>query len=153
MRLSRSKLDEDAVERIKVIPNKMFPLPDQQRNLSWRERPAMEVISIRNFHTPAVASGCFNRVRTHEYRYVTADRPPGNIELKRQIVVCIAPPTAQYLQQFLPPFAWTAHAFTSPRCSWEDAKNLMGRFLAHFSKFVKKILGAWLLCITLPPKI
>ena len=52
LRFSRSKLDEDAVERIKVIPNKMFPLPDQQRDLSRIERPVMEIISIRNSHTP-----------------------------------------------------------------------------------------------------
>ena len=55
MRLSRSKLDEDAVERIKVIPNKMFPLPDQQRDLSRIKRSAMEVISIRNSHTPRLS--------------------------------------------------------------------------------------------------
>ena len=28
LRFSRSKLDEDAVESIKIIPNKMFPLLD-----------------------------------------------------------------------------------------------------------------------------
>ena len=66
MRLSRSKLDEDAVERIKVIPNKMFPLPDQQRDLSRIKRSAMEVISIRNSHTPAVTTEGFDGIRTHE---------------------------------------------------------------------------------------
>ena len=91
-------MDEDAVERIKVIPNKMFPLPDQQGNLSWRECPAMEVISIRNSHTPAVTTEGFDGVRTHEYGNIAADRSSGNMELKCQIVVCIMPPMAQYLQ-------------------------------------------------------
>lgn len=152
MRLSRSKLDEDAVERIKVIPNKMFPLPDQQRNLSWRERPAMEVISIRNSHTPAVTTEGFDGIRTHEYGNITANRSSGNVKFKRQIVVCIMPSMAQYLQQLLPPFTWT-HAFTPLRCSWGDAKKLMGRLLSHSSKFVEEILDAWTFCITLPPKI
>jgi len=150
---SGSKSNKDTVDCLQIVAFKLYSQLYEQRDLLFVEGSAVEIVSIRNLYAPTVASGCFNRVRTHEYRYVTADRPPGNIELKCQIVVCIAPPTAQYLQQFLPPFAWTAHAFTSPRCSWEDAKNLMGRFLAHFSKFVKKILGSWLLCITLPPKI
>lgn len=141
MRLSRSKLDEDAVERVKVIPNKVFPLPNQQRDLSWSECPVMEIIPVRNSHTPAITTEGFNRVRTHEYGNIAADRSSGNLKFKCQVVVCIMPSVAQYLQQLLPPFAWT-HAPTPLRCSWEDAKRLMGRVLSHSSKFVKKILGA-----------
>lgn len=152
LRFSRSKLDEDAIDRVEIVAFKLYSQLYEQRDLLFVEGSAVEIVSIRNLYAPTVASGCFNRVRTHEYRYVTADRPPGNIELKCQIVVCIAPPTAQYLQQLLPPFAWTAHALTPFRCSWGDAKNLMGRILAHFSKFAKKNLGTRLLCIMLPPK-
>ena len=152
LRLSRSKLDEDAVERIKVIPDKMFPLPDQQRDLSRIERPVMEIISIRNSHTPAVATEGFDGVRTHEYSNIAADCSSGNVKFKCQIVVCIMPSMAQYLQQLLPPFTWT-HALTPLRCSWGDAKKLMGRLLSHSSKFVEEILDAWIFCITLPPKI
>lgn len=150
---SGSKSNKDAIDCLQIVAFKLYSQLYEQRDLLFVEGSAVEIVSIRNLYAPTVASGCFNRVRTHEYRYVTADRPPGNIELKCQIVVCIAPPTAQYLQQLLPPFAWTAHALTPLRCSWGDVKNLMGRFLAHFSKFVKKISAAWLLCITLPPKI
>ena len=142
MRFSRSKLDEDAVERIKVIPNKMFPLPDQQRDLSRIERPVMEIISIRNSHTPAVATEGFDGVRTHEYSNIAADCSSGNMKFKCQIVVCIMPSMAQYLQQLLPPFTWT-HALTPLRCSWGDAKKLMGRLLSHSSKFVEEILDTW----------
>lgn len=71
---------------------------------------------------------------------------------KRGLVVCIMPSMAQYLQQLLPPFTWT-HALTPLRCSWGDAKKLMGRLLSHSSKFVEEILDAWIFCITLPPKI
>ncbi len=153
MRLSRSKSVKDAVDRFQIVAREVYPQSYEQSDLLFVEGSVVEIVSIRNFYTPAVASGCFNRVRTHEYRYIPANRPPGNIELKRQIVVCISPSTAQYLQQLLPPFAWAAHALTPLRCSWGDAKKLMGRVLAHSSKFVKKILCAWLLCIMLPPKI
>ena len=141
MRFSRSKLDEDAVECIKVIPNKMFPLPDQQRDLSRIECPVMEIVSIRNSYTPTVSTEGFDWVRTHEYSDIAADRSSGNVKLKCQIVVCIVPSTTQYLQQFLPSFTWAAHALTPLRCSWGDAKKIMGRVLSHSSKFVRKICG------------
>ena len=89
---------------------------------------------------------------TLEYGNIAANRSSGNVKFKRQIVVCIMPSMAQYLQQLLPPFTWT-HALTPLRCSWGDAKKLMGRLLSHSSKFVEKILDAWIFCITLPPKI
>ena len=152
LRLSRSKLDEDAVERIKVIPDKMFPLPDQQRDLSRIERPVMEIISIRNSHTPAVATEGFDGVRTHEYSNIAADCSSGNVKFKCQIVVCIMPSMAQYLQQFLPPFTWT-HALTPLRCSWEDIRKLMGQILAHSSNFVWGISSKCALFIAVPPKI
>ena len=150
--VSGSKLDEDAVERIKVIPDKMFPLPDQQRDLSRIERPVMEIISIRNSHTPAVTTEGFDGIRTHEYGNIAANRSSGNVKFKRQIVVCIMPSMAQYLQQFLPPFTWT-HALTPLRCSWGDAKKLMGQLLSHSPKFVEEILDTRIFCIALPPKI
>ena len=152
VRFSRSKLDEDAVESIKIIPNKMFPLPDQQRDLSRIKCSAMEVISIRNSHTPAVTTEGFDGIRTHEYGNIAANRSSGNVKFKRQIVVCIMPSMAQYLQQFLPPFTWT-HALTPLRCSWGDAKKLMGRLLSHSPKFVEEILDTRIFCIALPPKI
>ena len=57
----------------------------------------MEIISIRNPYASTVSSGSLNGVRAHEYRYITANRSSGNIELKGQIVVCIVPSAAQYL--------------------------------------------------------
>ena len=92
-------------------------------------------------YASAVASGSLYGVRTHEYRNIPANSPPGNLELKGQVVVCIMPSTAQHFQQLLPPFAWTAHALTPLRCSWGNAKKRMGRILAHCSKLLKKNLG------------
>ena len=93
-----------------------------------------------------------DRVGAHEHRYISPDRHFRDTKITGQIVVCIMPPMAQYLQQLLPPFTW-AHALTPLRCSWGDAKKLMGRLLSHSSKFVKIILDVGFLIITLPPKI
>jgi len=134
---SGSKETEDTVERVQIVPVKLNFQPDKQRDLLFVERSAVKIVSIRNPHAAAVASGSLNGVRTHEYRNIPANRSPGNLELKGQIVVCIMPPSAQHFQQFLPPFAWTAHVFTPLRCSWGEAKKLMGRVLAHSSKFTR----------------
>ena len=86
---SGCKDTKDAVERVQISSIKIRPQPNEQGNLLFVERFVVEIVSIRNSHTSAIAPpDSFKRVRTHTHSYIAANRSRRNIELKRKIVVC-----------------------------------------------------------------
>lgn len=119
MRFSRSKLDEDAVDRIAVVPHKLASQSPEKRSLLLVERLIgrgfmMVVIPLHHFDTSMTATvDSFNRIGTHEYRNIAANRHFGDVELVGQIVICIVPSQAQHFQQFLAALCGT-HALTPP---------------------------------------
>lgn len=54
--LSESELEQDAVERNEVIPIQLIPQSLEQCGLFGRKRFAVEVVSIRDFDSAAVAA-------------------------------------------------------------------------------------------------
>ena len=129
--VSGSKLDENAVHGIKVITYKLVCQLCEKRDLLCVKASVIEIITIRDFNAPTItAPNRFKRVGTHERRNITADCPCGHVELKRKIVVCIMPSTAQHLYQLLPPFA-RAHVFTpSPPLSGVNDKKYKRQLLS-----------------------
>ena len=74
----------------------------------------VQVIPVHHLHTPVTATmDCFNRVRAHECRNVTANRHFRDIEIAGQIVIGVVPSMAQHFQQFLASFSGT-HMLTPP---------------------------------------
>ena len=90
--MSGSKLENDTADRSQIIAVKLGTQSNEQCNLFGVEGLAVGQIFVPNPDAPTVAAtDSFDGVRTGERRNVTPDRHFGNIELMRQIVVCIVP--------------------------------------------------------------
>ena len=79
LRFLRSKLDEDAVDRVTVITHKLIPQSPEKRSLFLVKclmniRPVMEVVALYHSDTSMTATvNSFNWVGTHEYRNIAAN--------------------------------------------------------------------------------
>ena len=126
MRFSRSKLDEDAIERVAVVAHKLVPqFPEKGCLLLAKcfmnRGPMIEIVTLCHPDTSMTATvDSFNRIGTHEYRNIAPNRHFGDVELISQIVVCIMPSQAQHFQQSLASLCGT-HALTPPSVSpWRE---------------------------------
>ena len=103
--VSRSKLENDTADRSQIVTVKLGAQSNEQRHLFGVEGFAVGEIIAPDPDTPTVAAtDSFDRVRTGERRNVTPNRHFGNVELMRQIVVCIVSSQAQHFQQALAAF-------------------------------------------------
>lgn len=99
--MSWSELDEDAVDRVAVIACKLVPQFSEKRSLLLVEALStvglMVVVIPLHYSDPTAepTAYSFNRVRTHEYRNISADCPLRDVKFVRQIAVCIVPSQAQ----------------------------------------------------------
>ncbi len=92
---SGSKLEDDAADRSQVVTVKLGAQSDEQLDLLFVEGLAVGQIISPDLDASAIAAtNGFNGVRTGECRNVPPNGHLGNIELLRQIVVCIMPSQA-----------------------------------------------------------
>ena len=146
MWFSRSKLDEDAVDRIAVVTHKLIPQsPEKIRLLLVKDFMSggrmIEIVTLCYSDTSMTATvNSFNRIGTHEYRNIPPNCRFGDTELMRQIVVCIMPSTAQHFQQFLASFCGTHESIPPSFSPWGDdklssvrLKNTRKNFLIFFA--------------------
>ena len=109
---SGRELEDDAVDRVKVVTGQRTAQSDQKLDLLLVERSAVGAVIIRNLDPSAVAAAnSFNGVCTHERRHIIANRPFTNVELAGQVVIGIMPPEAKKPQQPQAPFG-LAHVLT-----------------------------------------
>ena len=91
----RSELEDDTADCSQVIADKLCAQPSEQRNLFGVEGLAVGEIIIPDPDASTItATDSFNGEFTHERRNVVTNRPFTDIELVRQIVVCIVPSKA-----------------------------------------------------------
>ena len=89
---SGSKLEDDAADCSQIIAVKLGAQPNEQPYLLGVEGLAVgQIIGLNSDTSTIPATDSLNRVRTSERRNVPPDCHLGNIELMRQIVVCIMP--------------------------------------------------------------
>lgn len=145
LRFSRSKLNEDAVDRVAVLTHELVPQSPEKRSLLRVERFAfrwlvVEMIPTRHPDAAIATTDSFNRIGTHERGNVIADCPLADIELTGQIVVCIMPSQAKNFQQSLAAI-YRAHVFTPfPLLLMADDKRKSGKSPATSAKFLLKNL-------------
>ncbi len=102
---SGRKLEYDTADRSQIIAVKLGAQSDKQLDLIRVEGLTVGIVVIPNLDASTIAAmDSFDWVRTSERRNVTPDCHFGNIELVRQIVVCIVPSQAQHFQQSLAAF-------------------------------------------------
>ena len=93
--VSGSKLEDDTADRSQIITSKLGAQSDEQFHLLFVEGLAVgQIISPDPDTSTIAATNSFDGVRTGERHNVPPDCHLGNIELMRQIVVCIVPSEA-----------------------------------------------------------
>jgi hypothetical protein len=92
---SGSKLEDDTADRSQIVTVKLGAQSDEQLHLLFVEGLAVgQIISPDPDASTIAATNSFDGVRTGKRHNVPPNCHLGNIELMRQIVVCIVPSEA-----------------------------------------------------------
>lgn len=121
------ELEDDTVDRVKVVTGQRTAQLNQKLDLLLVERSAIGTVVICNLDPSAVAvANSFNGVCTHERRHTIANRPFTNVKLTGQVVIGIMPSEAKKPQQPKAPFS-LAHVLTPFRLVSKKDDTIAGQ--------------------------
>ncbi len=110
-------MGEDTVEYDLVFFCEQFAHSPEEFQLLLGKRPAVKIKYFFYSNAPGITTGGLDWIFAHEYSYVAAYRPAGNIKFTCEISVCIIPSQTQHLYHLLAAVN-KVHILTPPLLLW-----------------------------------